>query len=257
MFQPVKWIGGNAACPPSVFRRYLEENVKRGLAYIKEEPPKGEPLYLACAGPSLSETWPELVKHDGPIWAVNAAYDWLYKKGIRPDYGICLACEDQILNYFHESGRGDKFLFASQTHPKLVDRVLERGGEVTFWHPAHPKEWNLPIPEGIQIYGGGTVGSRTFELAYVQGYRDIHVLGMDACLSVDGRIAVDIPMYEDRRQDLRTWIINGRAFVALPSHARQVEDFLSILRPLTGINVTLYGDGMLQWAFNQGSEHGT
>lgn len=246
MFEPVKWDGGNAKEPPSVFRRYTEINLKRGLAEIELHPVRNDPLYLVCAGPSLLDTWDVLRDRPGTIWALNAAYDWLCKQGVRPDYGVCLAGENQILNYFHEAGAGDKFLFASQTHPELMDRVLNRGGEVTLWHTAHP--WEMPTPENKRIYGGGTVGSRSFELAYVLGYRDVHVLGMDACCSYDGRIAVDIPMYEDRKKDLRTFIINGRAFVALPSHARQVEDFAAILRPLAGMEVTLYGDGLLQWS---------
>lgn len=251
MFAPVKWQGGNAACPPSVFRRYFDINVKRGLEEIVAGEVKETPLYIVCSGPSLLETWEELKDCKGEIWALNAAYDWLCKKGIRPDYGICLACEDQILDYFQEVGAGDKFLFASQTHPVLVDRVLDRGGSITFWHPAHPPEWGMPTPEGRLIYGGGTVGTRAIDLAWVLGFRDVHILGLDACLSVDGRIAVDRQMYEDRREDLRTWMVGGRAFVALPSHARQVEDFATIIRPLKGLTVTLYGDGLLQWAMKE------
>lgn len=250
MLEPVKWNGGNAACPPSIFRRYTEINLRRGLEEIELEPVRNDPLYIVCSGPSLSETWPELVDRRGTIWALNAAFDWLCRKGIRPDYGVCLAGENKILHYFHEIGHSDKFLFASQTHPDLVDRALDRGASVTLWHTQHPEEWDMPTPKGKRIFGGGTVGSRSFELAWVLGYRDVHVLGMDACLSPDGRIAVETPMYEDRRNDLRTFTVNGRAFVALPSHARQVEDFASVLRPLTGMEVTFYGDGLMQWSLN-------
>lgn len=247
MFEPVKWIGGeNAKEPPTTFRRYTDVNLKRGLAEIDLRPAHSRKLYLVCAGPSLVDTYTELLNGDGEIWALNAAYDWLKTKGIRPDYGICLAAENQILNYFRDTDANDKFLFASQTHPELMDRVIGKGGEVTLWHTEHP--WEMPTPKGRRIYGGGTVGSRSFELAYVLGHRDVHVLGMDACISNDGRIAVDIPMYEDRRADLQPWLIGGRVFIALPSHARQVEDFAQILRPLTGMDVTLYGDGMLQWS---------
>lgn len=248
MFEPVKWNGGNAAVPPSVFRRYTEVNLKRGLEEIDLEPVRDDPLYIVCSGPSLVDTWRELKGCKGQIWALNGAFDWLCRNGIRPDYGVCLAGENQILNYFQDIQRWDHFLFASQTHPTLVDRALDRGASVTLWHTQHPEEWDMPTPKMKRIFGGGTVGSRSFELAWVLGFRDVHVLGMDACLSPDGRIAVDLPMYEDRRADLKTWFIGGRAFVALPSHARQVEDFGAVVRPLTGMNVTLYGDGMMQWS---------
>ena len=238
----------NAEIPPGVFRRYILENHARGLAEIVPGEPKEGSLYIVASGPSLLETWPILRKRPGEIWALNAAFDWLCRKGIRPDYGACVAPENAILRYFQEAGEGDKYLFASQTHPRLVDRVLERGGSVTLWHAAFPEEWDMPIPKTNLIYGAGTIGMRVFDLAWVLGWRDVHILGMDACNSADGRIAVDTPMYEDKRHFLRTYVVNGRAFVGLSSHIRQVEDFANVINPLKGMNVTLYGDGALQWS---------
>lgn len=251
VMQPVNWGPSNAACPPSVFRRYTEHNLKRGLGQIEQGEPKYGKLYIVCSGPSLRDTWEELLPRDGGIWALNAAFDWLCKRGIRPDYGVALAPENQITRYFQEMQAGDKFLFASQTHPELLDRAEQRGGFVCLWHLQHPEGWDVPMPDGPRIFGAGTVGSRAIDLAWVLGWRDIHILGMDACISPDGMIAADIPMYDDRRDALRTFAVNGRSFVAMPSHARQVEDFPSVIRPLTDLSVTLYGDGMLQWSQTQ------
>jgi hypothetical protein len=252
MNAPVNWLV-NAKVAPTVFRRFIEHNLGRGLEHVVEGEPKDGPLYIVCSGPSLRETWPELLNPDGTrkgkIWALNSAFDWLCRKGVRPDHGVCLAPEDAILDYFQEMQPGDDLLFAATTNPKLVDRALERGCNVTLWHSAQPDEWGLPVFEGQPIiFGGGTIGTRAIDLAWVLGWRDIHILGLDACLSDDGRISVDTPMYEDRRGSLQTFLCNGRAFVAMPSHARQVEDFASILRPLNGLEVTLYGDGLLQWS---------
>lgn len=246
MLASAKW---QINCPtsPAVFRRYIERNVARGLDQIKVEEPKLQPLYIVCSGPSLIDTWQELIDCGGEIWALNAAFDWLSNRGIRSSYGVCLGAEDEILNYFQNADEYGRFLFAAQTHPKLIDRVLERGGAVTLWHPAHPPEWELPAGSPL-VYGGGTIGTRVFDLAYILGFRDVHVLGLDACLSPDGRIAVDRQMPDDRRDDLKTFSVNGRYFVAMPSHAHQVEDFAAILKPLTGMEVTLYGDGLLQWS---------
>lgn len=251
MLVPVNW-GGNPKTPPAVFRRYVVKNLERGLEEIMPGAVRNDPLYIVCSGPSLLETWTELQDRPGEIWALNNAFDWLCKKGIRPDYGVCLASEKAILRYFQEAAKDDKFLFGSTTHPELMDRVLDRGGHVKLWHVACPAEWDIPIPRERQIFGSGTVGSRAFDLAWVLGWRDVHVLGMDASLSLDGRIAVDIPMWEDQQQFLRTFTVGGRAFVAMPSHARQIEDFGNILRPLKGMEVTFYGDGMLQWAMQSG-----
>lgn len=257
MNAPVKWLM-NAKAAPSVFRRNIEHNMERGLEEIEIGEVRNDPLYIVCSGPSLRETWGELLNEDGSpkgtIWALNAAFDWLCRKGIRPDYGVCLAPENQITGYFQEMGAHDRFLFAATTHPELIDRALARGANVTLWHSAQPDDWGLPVFSGPVIFGGGTIGTRAIDLAWTVGFRDIHILGLDACLSPDGRISVDTPMYEDRRDSLQTFICKGRAFVAMPSHARQVEDFASIVRPLEGLEITLYGDGMLQWSQSHQSE---
>lgn len=251
MAAPVNWQL-NAKCEPAVFRRYTLANLERGLEHIEVGQVRNDPLYIVCSGPSLSETWRELEGRPGEIWALNAAFDWLCKKGIRPDYGACIACEDAILRYFQEVQEGDKFLFASQTHPELVDRIIAKGGQIKFWSVACPTDWHqMPKLREPLIFGGGTIGTRAIDLAWVLGFRDIHLLGMDASLSPDGRISVDTPMYEADRHKLRTFSVNGRSFVAMPSHARQVEDFADILRPLKGLSITVYGDGMLQWSLNQ------
>lgn len=248
MLTPVEWRT-NAPVAPATFRRYLDINVARGLEEV-DIPGKATstPLYIVCSGPSLRDTWHELENSPGEIWALNSAFDWLREKGIKIDRGICIGPENEILNYFQTAGQRDKFLFGYHTHPELVDRALDRGGEVTFWHLASPEEWGLGIPKEKAIHGGGTVGTRAIDLAYMMGYRDIHILGMDGCVSVDGRLAVDRDVPSDIRDKLATFICNGRAFVALGSHARQIEDFHAVLRPLTGLSVTLYGDGMLQWS---------
>lgn len=246
MLQPVTWVGG-VYCPPTTFRQNVEHNRARGLPEILLGEARNEPLYVVCSGPSLSETYLEVVGKF-PRWALNSAHDWLIDQCLVPTHGVCMAPEPQALDYFKRIQPEVEYLFASQTAPELIDRALDKGAKVTLWHAHCPDEWEVPIKPDEAVYGGGTIGLRTLDLAWILGYRDVHVFGFDACCSPDGRIAVETPTYEDRKKDLRTFVVNGRAFVALPSHARQVEDFASVIRPLTGLSVTFYGDGLMQWA---------
>tara|TARA_R110000868_G_scaffold92457_2_gene256603 strand:- start:11424 stop:12212 length:789 start_codon:yes stop_codon:yes gene_type:complete len=258
MNAPARWIL-NAKVAPSVFRRNIEHNMGRGLEQCEIKGARNGSLYIVCSGPSLREMWPELLdadgKRKGEIWALNSAFDYLCDKGIRPDYGVCLAPEKEILRYFQKMQAGDKFMFAATTHIDLVDRALDCGATVVLWHSAQPEEWDLPVYAGPLVFGGGTVGTRAIDLAWLIGWRDVHVLGMDASLSTDDRIGVETPMYDDRRDSLEVFLCNGRAFVAMPSHARQVEDFASVIRPLHGLDVTLYGDGLLQWSQCSTEQH--
>ncbi len=242
----VTWLGG-VACPPAIFRRNVERNKARGLPEITLGEARSDPLYIVCSGPSLRETQSEIVGKS-PIWAINGAHDWLVKNELPFTHGLAMAPEEGVLNFFHHTRPNVEYLFASQVAPEIIDRALDAGAKVTLWHAHCPDDWDVPLEEGKTVFGGGTIGLRAFDLAWVLGWRDIHVLGFDACCSPDGRIAVDTQIWDGRKKDLRTFLIKGRAFVAMPSHARQVEDFASVIRPLTGLSVTFYGDGLMQWA---------
>lgn len=213
-------------------------------------------LHIACAGPSLRDTVGAL-KGAKNIWALNSAHDWLVSQGVIPSAGVAQAPEVGVLDYFQKVQPGAVYAFASCTNPTLVDRVLSERGTVAFWHCHCPPEWGVDYGDranGNLICGGGTVGLRAIDLAYTCGYRDVHVHGMDACISDDERIGpvAGIPGANehgpDRRKDIREYHINGRTFRALPSHARQVEDYVITVRPLAGLNLTFYGDGLMQWA---------
>lgn len=246
---------GGVATPPATFRENVALNLQRGLSEICPGQPKDDPLYLVCAGPSLRETVTEL---DGKrhIWALNSAHDWLIARGVIPECGVAQAPEYQVLDYFREPHPTTNYLFASCTNPKLIDYVLERRAKVTLWHSHCPEEWGVDYGDRETIFGGGTIGLRSFDLAWVLGWREIHVLGLDCSISNDDRIGVDTPMYEDRKKDRQIFLYQGRPFVALPSHARQVEDYGRVVRPLTGMHITHYGDGLMQWVqrcTNQGA----
>jgi hypothetical protein len=246
IFAPAKWLGG-VACPPETFRNYVERNLSRDLPEIALTEAHDNPLYIAASGPTLRETHLGLEGKDN-IWALNNAHDYLLRQGIAPTFGVAHAPEYQVLDYFKDVREGSQYLFASCTHPDLIDYVLDKGGKVTLWNSDCPEDWGVDFRGRSTIFGGGTIGLRSLDLAWVLGYRDVHLLGLDACISDDGRIGPDLPLYEDRRKDILVFMCNGRAFRALPGYARQVEDFGRTVRPLTGMSITMYGDGMLQWS---------
>lgn len=247
MFRQVEWTGRNTVCAPSVFKRNVEINLGRGL----EELGRPRPLYIACAGPSLRDTAEELRGRKN-LWALNGAHDYLISRGIIPSHGVAQAPEHQILDTFKAMRPDVTYLLASCTHPELVDRAVGCGARVILWNSAQPDEWGIEYGDRDPttfVHGTGTIGLRVFDLAYLLGYREVHVYGLDACLSPDLRIGPDKQIYEDRLGDVRVFEWRGKFFPALPSHARQVEDVQSVLKPLTGLKVKFYGDGLMQWAW--------
>jgi len=229
----------------------VKRNLARKLPEVKPANPRQDALYIACAGPSLRDTAHE-VEGKANVWALNGAHDYLVSRGLKPSHGVAQAPEVGILDSFKLVRPDVEYLFASCTNPDLVDRVIAQGGKVVFWHAKCPEKWRVNYKTKDKsrylTMGGGTVGLKALDLAYMLGFREVHCLGFDACISDDGRIGPDLPLYEDRKQDVRIFLHKGRAFRALPSYARQVEDFGITVRPLTGLNLTFYGDGLMQWA---------
>lgn len=242
---------GGVASPPATFRENVKINLARGLREVFPVEPREDALYICCAGPSLRETAHE-TEGKKYVWALNGAHDYLIGRGLVPSHGVAQAPEVGILDNFKKAGAGVTYLFASCTNPELVDRTIAQGGRVILWHSHCPEEWGVDYSSSDTTHymtmGGGTVGLRAIDLAYMVGFREVHCLGFDACISDDGRIGPDLLLYEDRKQDVRIFLHNGRAFRALPSYARQVEDYGITVRPLTGLNLTFYGDGLMQWA---------
>lgn len=258
MFHPVKWLGG-VACPPSTFRENVALNLERELEEVRYRELRNEPLYIACAGPSLRETADELrgKKH---VWALNGAHDYLIQRGIVPSHGIAQAPEHQILWTFKNIRPDIVYAFASCTHPDLIARAIAEGAKVVLWHAHVPNEWGVEYGDRDLVFGGATIGLRSLDLAYMVGFREVHLLGFDCCLSPDLRIGPDLPIYEDRRKDIVLYESFGRFFAALPSHARQVEDYHLTVGPLKDLYLTFYGDGLMQWTQrcqSQGASNGT
>lgn len=246
MFRQVEWAGRSTVCAPSVFAENVAVNLKRGLEELGQ--PRG-PLYVACAGPSLRDT-AEQLRGKKPIWALNAAHDYLISRGIIPAYGVAQAPEHQILDTFKMMRPDVTYLFASCTHPDLVDRAVACGARVVLWHCAQPEEWAIDYGTrdfGTFIHGTGTIGMRTLDLAHMVGFRDLHVHGFDACCSPDMRIGPEQTIYADREKDVRVFEgADGKFYPALPSHARQVEDIDSVIKHLPGLKLTFYGEGLMQ-----------
>jgi hypothetical protein len=107
----------------------------------------------------------------------------------------------------------------------LVDPRSERGGEVTASGIGKPRRMGYGIPKEQGWSMAAARLARAIDLAYMMGYRDIHILGMDGCVSVDGRIAVTARCTRrDPRQAgdlLREWPRFRRAGLA----RKAVEDF--------------------------------
>lgn len=162
-------------------------------------------LIICCYGPSIADTWQEIAplkkQLGAEVVSVSGAHDFLWKKGIRPDYHI--ECDPRL----HKSDmikrplRKTKYLMASCCHPDFIKRFAKH--DLTLWHlfNGEPSYKIRDIPSermAAMIPGGGSVGLRTMVLFYYLGYRNFIVHGFDcsyrevaAPIVEDGKVIKD------------------------------------------------------------------
>lgn len=205
---------------------------------------------IVGGGPSIGE-YPEEIKRrkqEGQkIFALNNAFSWCQRQGIEPDYQVMVDGRADNVGFVPVYAfLGTKLLYASQVHPKVFQEA-EAIAPIEIWHP---------VIDGIQdiigkdkryalIGGGSTVGLRAMCLAYVMGYRQLHLYGFDSSFKQGSHHAYTQNLNEGQR--VITLTCDDREFDAAPWMVSQAEEFLGIASALlsAGCQITVHGDGLL------------
>ena len=128
---------------------------------------------IACYGPSLMATWPEIsgerIYMNADIFSVSGAHDFLVRRDIVPTFHV--ECDPRPhkaanLNMPHKD---TKYLIASCCHPDLIGKLKDY--DLSLWHLCNGQD-SFRIVEEIEsekdqvlITGGGSVGLRAIALA--------------------------------------------------------------------------------------------
>lgn len=152
----------------------------------------GQEVAVCGGGPSLLECIPELralIKRGGKIIAVNRTHDFLLNlpkshgvPWIKPWAGILLEPLPRAAEYQTPTS-GVRYYLGSQCAPETFDKFNR--SERYIWHAASKpelleclttEEKRLVVPPV-----GSTCGLRAVMLAYMLGFRTIHMFGFDSC----------------------------------------------------------------------------
>lgn len=211
---------------------------------------------IVGGGPSINQYIDELKqrKADGQkIFALNNAFAWCQRQGIEPDYQVIVDGRAENISFIPSYVlAGTKFLYASQVNPLVFDEAAVMA-PIEIWHP------NI---DGIQdiigkdkryalVGGGSTVGLRTLSLAYILGYRKLHLYGFDSSYSGGDHHAYDQALNNGQR--IVNVTCDDREFEATPWMVSQAEEFLVIAEALVnaGCLMTIHGDGLLPHMANR------
>ena len=230
-----------------VIRANSRSSAERGLPPLTSKEAHGATVCIVGGGPSLAESVDELRrrrKGGAKIWALNGTHDWLTKRGLAPDAHVVLDARPENERFVRNNLYGTTYYVASQCHPKVYNTL--RGCNV--------------IRFDLDKLGdcGTTVGTHAICIAFVEGYRKIHLFGFDSSYRASEGHAYEQGM--NSRERIVDVEVGGQQFKAAPWMAQQAKDFVSLARDLVpaGVEIIVHGDGLIPYVARllmQGEAH--
>jgi hypothetical protein len=191
---------------------------------------------IVGGGPSVVDHVETIRNWDGDVWCVNGALGWLAGLGITPDVMVMLDAEDAMVDLLETIPEATEYYIASTCSPKVFDRLADR--MVSIWHEAAN---DLSPPSGHYVVpGGSTVLMRSPNLAYMQGWRDVHLFGCD-CSYADTTHAYGGTL----PQGCIRVRVGQRVFVTEQVYM-QTAAWLAWLKDSFPASLTYHGDGLAQ-----------
>lgn len=226
-------------------------NAARDLPWIGQVPAHKGVAVIVGGGPSVADCLDQIrdLQPGATVFAGNAASKFLFENDIPVEYQVIGDAKPET------STLVDSWalirLIASQVDPSTLDRAIECG-ETMLWHLNNPENIEtLFPPERVKrggyslLNGSSTVGDFMVRLAYVMGYREMHIFGYDSSHREGKSHAYSQPMNDSMPCTAVEW--GGRTFYcSLPMKA-QAEKFQMTARLLEkDCKLHIYGDGLLQ-----------
>lgn len=231
-------------------RAALARGIERLPLYAEHD----KELLLVCSGPNVKgevETIRKLHDEGHPILAVKGAHDFLYDNGIAPEMAIAVDPQPHTVKYFQRHSDETLYILASQCPVELFD--LLSGHRMRLFHCAGDttrkvlKEWaetSTTAEEHITVAGGSSSGLRSFNVAYLLGFRMLHIFGMDSSLQPDGQRKVNGEYHTDDKPTLKV-MVGERTFDTCAAFAAQASEFQEIIDRLPDLKLRCYGDGLI------------
>jgi uncharacterized Rossmann fold enzyme len=203
---------------------------------------------IAGSGPSLPDFLPELKAEQiagRPICAVNGAYDFLVDNDIIPNFFLTVdprPMPQNVTKPQHET----IFLLASRANPELFDRL--QGFNIMLWHSYGNLDEAKYYQGSRAVYGGAsTSGLRAITIAYIMGFRNISLYGLDSCLAAD---RITKRFTGEHAGQVIDVIVGDRTFYCNGAMAQQAKEIQEYPQFLEGLHLDIKGDGLLAaiWA---------
>jgi hypothetical protein len=203
---------------------------------------------IVGGGPSLLDKIDEIrwrQQNGQSIWALNGTAAVLRDHGIWVDAHVILDARPENASFINH--KAAEYLIASQCAPAVFER-LDRAN-VTLWHPhidGMEEELSSVKDKPVHLIGGGTtVGLLAMSLAFLRGYRQIHLYGFDSCYQGDEHHAYAQNMNDGER--IIDVLFDGQKYRCAPWMAGQADEFQGLAEYMIGQGavITAHGSGLI------------
>lgn len=234
----------------------LTKNVRsaidRLIPWLKLQEPHTDHVAIVGGGPSMADKFGEIAWRKGigqQVWALNGTAAYLRERGIIPDAHVIVDARPENAAFLDGAASDTMHYLASQCDP-AVFKAAER---ITLWHAHSPGmvEMLTGLQETSLVGGGSTVGLQALVIAYILGYRKIHLYGFDSSYREDAHHAY--PQDLNANEVTVNALVGDRTFKSTPWMVQQAEEFMTTAAELErdGTIITVHGDGLLPYMANE------
>lgn len=220
---------------------------KRDLPWFEVADEHDGHVAILGGGPSLVDKIEEIKWRQSigqQVWVLNNAHAALKDAGIRYDAQVLLDARPDNAAFITEA---DRYLVASQCDPSIFNVLWHQ--RVTVFHVNSPGMVDLLSPEKVRaaylVGGGTTVGMNALALAFLKGYRKIHLYGFDSCYRDGKHHAYSQPLNDGERASEAMY--NGKTYFCAPWMIGQAQEFIELAPGYMadGAVITVHGSGLL------------
>jgi len=229
--------------------RQLVEGSHRVKERLIATPDHGGHIAVVCYGPSLEETWEQILpfKH---LITCSGAHKFLLDKGVDPSTRKWSHNEvdprEHKADLIGTPHKDIEYLVASVCHQKVFD--LLDGFNVKLWHVfSHESSREIPMafPRGEwSLTGGSNVGLRSMVLARFLGFRKMTIFGMDYSFKTDG--TQHAGWHPKEAAHVHAVYVGDEVFYTNPAMHKYAQEFFHEITKLGEVEIEVVGNGLLQ-----------
>lgn len=229
-----------------VKRNILHAENLPNASWLKVCAPHGKSALICAGGPSLLDEMPSILAHapKSDVFSCNGAQQTLRKHGVFTDVHVIVDARPENIDFAKPIHEATLCLYASQCDPAVL---AEAGDRLVLWHPAIEGIGEIlePTRERIYVGGGTTCGMKAMVLAWMLGYREIHLYGFDSCYRGDQHHAYSQSLNDGER--VLEVNFNGETYRCSPWMIQQAEDFQVFAPKLMdkGVSISVHGSGLI------------